>query len=68
MMKRAWLFVLSLVGMAVSAAVLILLIPSLFRSDEQASVWAVAVLACLAVAFAVGTRYWRPPTSTSDNR
>ncbi|KIH99629.1 hypothetical protein LP52_06960 [Streptomonospora alba] len=62
------MFVISLVGMAMSAAVLILFIPPLFRSGEQGSVWAVGVLTCLTVAFAVGTRYWRPSTSASDGR
>ncbi|MBA8826265.1 hypothetical protein FHX42_003641 [Saccharopolyspora lacisalsi] len=68
MRKKTWLFVISLVGMAASAAVLILFIPSLFRSGEQGDVWAVGVLACLTVAFAVGARYWRPSTSISDGR
>ena len=68
MMKKTWMFVMSLVGMTISAAVLILLIPSLFRSGEQASLWTVGVLASLTVAFAVGMLYWRPSTSTSDSR
>jgi membrane protein DedA with SNARE-associated domain len=68
MMKRKWLFVISLLGMAVSAAVLILLIPSLFREGEQTNVWAIVVLACLAMTFAVGTLYWRTSTSISDDR
>ena len=58
--KKTWMFVLSLVGLAVSAALLILLIPSLFHSGEQAGFWTAGVLAFLAVVFAVGTRYWRP--------
>ncbi len=63
---RTWLFVVSLVGMAVSAAVLILFIPSLFQSDEHGNAWTVGVLACLAVVFAVGTLYWRPSASISN--
>ncbi|SDP67202.1 hypothetical protein SAMN04487905_1075 [Actinopolyspora xinjiangensis] len=65
-MKQTWLFVVSLAGMAVSAAVLMLYIPSLFRSGEQDGFWTLGVLACLTVTFAVGTRYWRPSTSGSD--
>lgn len=63
MLEKTWMFMVSLAGMTISAAVLILLIPSLFRSGGQSSVWAVGILACLAVAFAVGTRYWRPSAS-----
>jgi hypothetical protein len=68
MMQRKWLSVISLLGMAASASVLILLIPSLFREGEQTNVWAIVVLACLAVTFAVGTWYWRPSTSISHDR
>jgi hypothetical protein len=68
MMERIWLFVISLIGMAVSAAVLILRIPSLFREGEQTNVWAVVVPACLALSFAVGTLYWRTSKSISDDR
>lgn len=66
MMKKTWMFVISLLGMAISASGLILLIPSLFRSDEQTSIWALGVLTCLAVVFAVGALYWRPSRSTSE--
>lgn len=64
MTRERLLFLISLAGMAVSAAVLILLTPSLFDSGEQSSVWAVGVPACLTVAFAAGTLYWRPSTSS----
>ncbi|GAA0988979.1 hypothetical protein ENKNEFLB_02871 [Nocardioides aquaticus] len=67
-MKSTKLFVVSLLGLAVSAAVLILLIPSLFGSGEHADTWLVVGLALVAAAFAVGTRYWRPPTRTSESR
>ncbi|WP_092629180.1 hypothetical protein [Actinopolyspora mzabensis] len=65
-MKETWLFVVSLAGMAVSAAALMLLIPSLFDSGEQGDFWGIGVLACLAVVFAVGMLYWRPSTSSSE--
>ncbi|WP_033401592.1 hypothetical protein [Actinopolyspora mortivallis] len=65
-MKETWLFVTSLTGMAVSAAVLILRIPSLFQAGERASFWGPGVLACLTVVFAVGALYWRPSPSGSD--
>ncbi|GHC80269.1 hypothetical protein GCM10007079_19100 [Nocardiopsis terrae] len=59
--------VMSLVGMAVSASVLILLVLSLFRPGGQGNVWAVGALACLTVVCAVGVRYWRPWTSISED-
>lgn len=67
-MNRTRLFVVSLLGMAMSASALMLCIPSLFRPGEQGSFWVLGVLACLTVAFAVGTRYWRPSTLHPDGR
>ncbi|WP_017974900.1 hypothetical protein [Actinopolyspora halophila] len=67
-MKEIWLFVASLAGTAVSAAVMILRLPPLFHSDEQGSLRGLGVLACLTVAFAAGMLYWRPTTSRSDAR
>lgn len=66
MMKKTWMFVISLLGMAISASGLILFIPSLFRPDEQISIWTLGALTCFAVVFAVGTLYRRPSRSTSD--
>lgn len=60
MMKHPWLFVTSLIGLAVSAAIVILLIPSLFRSGQYINDWLVGGLVIL-TAFAVATRYWRHP-------
>jgi len=65
---RTLLFMVSLVATALSAAVLILLIPSLFRTGEQVNIWLVGGLAVLVVAFAAGTRRWRPPTPVSNDR
>ena len=61
------MFLSSLIGYAVSAAVLISLLPSLFRSGEQGSVWAIGVFACLSVAFALGMLYWRPSPSAPES-
>lgn len=52
-------FVISLVGMALSAALLILLIPSRIQETGN-SATPLIVLAALAIAFAAGTRHWRP--------
>jgi hypothetical protein len=68
MNRRTLLFIVSLVGMAISAAVLILLIPSLFRPGEQVDIWLVGGLAVLVVALAAGARRWRPPTPVSKGR
>lgn len=66
-MKKTWKFVMSLLGMSVSASVLILLIPSLFRPGEQANLWVFGGLACLSLCLAVGTLYWRPSTSNPSS-
>lgn len=68
MNRRTLPFIVSLVSMAVLAAVLILLIPSLFRPGEQVNIWLVGSLAVLVAAFAAGTRHWRPPTPVSNDR
>lgn len=68
MMSKGTLFVISLVGMAVSAAVLVWLIPTLFHSGEQRGAWVYGVLAGITAIFAVGVRYWRPSTSISDRK
>ncbi|WP_407342235.1 VOC family protein [Pengzhenrongella phosphoraccumulans] len=66
--RRSLLCVVSLVSLAVSAAVLILLIPSFFRPGEQVDLWLVGVLAVLVLAFAAGTRRWHPTTPASNDR
>lgn len=64
MSRTRWLFVVSLVGMAVSAAVLIWLLPSLFRSGEHHTAWLYGLLAVLVAVFGAGVRRWRPATPT----
>lgn len=59
-------FVVSLMGLAVSAAALVLLVPSFFDGGSTISPWVVAGLACLAVAFAVGTLLSGPAHRASD--
>lgn len=66
--RQTWLFVASLTGMSVSAAVLILLVPSLFRADAQVATWVVGVLAGLVMAFGFAALYWRPSISPRDNQ
>ena len=68
MNRRTLLFIVSLVSMAVSAAVLILLIPSLFRPGEQVDTWLVGGLTVLVLAFAAGIRRWHPPTPVANDR
>jgi len=68
MNRRELLFVVSLVSMAVSSAVLILLIPLLFRPGGQVDVWLVGSLAVLVVALAAGARRWRPLTPVFNDR
>ena len=68
MNKRTLLFIVSLVSMDVSAAVLVLLIPSLFRPGKQVDIWLVGGLAILVVASAAGARCWRSSTPVSNGR
>ncbi|WP_432492342.1 hypothetical protein [Kineococcus auxinigenes] len=65
-MNRTVLSVVSVIGAAVSAAALVLLVPSLFRAGEQGHPWAVGVSACLTVLFAAGARHWRSSGSARD--
>lgn len=68
-MRKAWPVVTCILGAALSAAVLILLIPSLFESADHGNVWiAVGVLGCLFLALVAGARYWRRtfPTAGDD--
>ncbi len=60
MTRRTALLVVCVLGLAVSAAVLVLLLPPLFSPGEQAGPWAVGVSAVLAVVFAGGCLRWGP--------
>lgn len=63
-----WPLVISVVGLALSAGVLILLLPTLFDpSGDLVSGWLLAVLAGLAVMFAIGTRRWRPSAARPES-
>lgn len=53
-------------GFSLNASILILLVPTLFRSDRQVDPLAVAGLVALCVGFAVGVGYWRPQVPSSD--
>lgn len=57
-MKTSWWSVGCIVGMALTGAALILLIPSLFDSSDG-PVEIVVVLACVTVAFGAGARFSR---------
>ncbi len=68
-MSRNSLLVTCIIGMAVSGAVLIFLIPSLFNSDGQSNIWIPVALGFLFLVFAAGAQYWkRSSPTTSDNR
>ena len=59
-MNQQQMFVASLVGLAVSAAVLIVIVPSLFVDGGAVPTWVVGALVVLVVTFGIGTRRWRP--------
>lgn len=59
-----WPFVGSVLTLALGAAAVILLIPGVVQGRSDVSVWALAVLAGIALVGAVGAFRWRPgPTS-----
>ncbi len=58
-----------IVGMAISGAVLIWLIPPVFSANGQNNFWVMGVLGLLFLVFAVGARYWKKsiPSTGGDN-
>ena len=66
MTRGTLLFVVCMLGFAVSSSVVILLVPSLFEPAEQVGSWTLGVAAALATAFAAGGLHWRPSTSTGE--
>lgn len=66
--KETWLFIGSLLGMAVTGAVLILRIPALFDAGRPDNLGVVGALACLAVVFAVGALRRRSLVMSPDRR
>ncbi|WP_017589475.1 hypothetical protein [Nocardiopsis ganjiahuensis] len=62
-MQKTWLCVISILGMAVCSAALVMLVPSFFGPGEQPSAWLVGTLAVLILVLAAGARYWRPSPS-----
>lgn len=66
------LFIVVLLGFALTGAALILSIPSLFEPHEPAQVWTTAGLAGLAIVLAVGMLHLRlgrrpPPAGDADD-
>lgn len=66
-MNKTRLSVISILGLAVCGATLVMLVPSFFGPGESASVWLVGTLAGLGLVFAVAARYWRPSPSASHD-
>lgn len=63
-----WLFIGSLLGMAVTAAVLILRIPALFDAGRPDTLGVVVALACLAMVFAGGALRWRSSERSPESQ
>lgn len=61
-------FVISLVGCAVSGALLILLIPTLFESPGEVRLGIVGALAVMALAFGFTAHRWRRTLRRSSSR
>ncbi|MGO1383525.1 MAG: hypothetical protein ACTHWA_12020 [Arachnia sp.] len=61
-MSRTTLRVICILGLAFSAATLILLIPPLFDSGNQGNPWIMGALAVLALVCAAGGLLLRPST------
>ena len=67
MMDKTWPLVICILGTALSSAALILLIPSLFRSDHGGTLWVAVLMGCIAVVFASGSLYWKSHFSVGDD-
>ena len=63
-MKKSSLLAMCIVGMAISGAVLIWLIPPVFSANGQSNFWVMGALALLFLVFAAGARYWKPAVDT----
>ncbi|GAA5226776.1 hypothetical protein [Paeniglutamicibacter antarcticus] len=59
-MKKSSLMVACIIGMGLSGAVLMLLVPLLFSSDGQGNIWIMGALGVLFLAFTAGARYCKP--------
>ncbi len=66
-MKKSSLMVTCIIGMGLSCAVLILLVPSLFSSDGQGNIWIIGALGFIFLAFAAGARYWKSSISVAGD-
>lgn len=64
--RETLLFVVCVLGLAVSSSLVILLVPSLFQPGEQVSAWTLGVPGCLAVVFAAGGLHWRASAFPGD--
>jgi len=68
-MKKSSLLAMCIVGMGISGAVLILMIPPLFSANGQNNTWFMAALGLLFLVFAAGARYWKRSVDTlGDDR
>lgn len=65
-MKTNSLLLTCIIGMALSGAVLIWLIPPLFSSDGQSNIWIMVALGSLFIAFAAGAWYAKQSIPTAD--
>jgi len=66
MNRETLLFVVCVLGLAVSSSVVILLVPSLFQPGVQVSAWMLGVPGFLAVVFAAGGLHSRASRSGGD--
>lgn len=55
-----------IVGLSMSASILVLLVPSPLRPEAQIHPLVVVGLVALCVAFTTGARYWRPQAPQPD--
>lgn len=67
-MKKSSLLAMCIVGMAISGAVLIWLIPPVFTANGHSNFWVLGALGLLFLLFAAGARYWKPSVDTPDDR
>ncbi len=66
-MKKSSLLAMCIVGMAISGAVLMLLIPPVFSGNGHSSFWVMGALGLLFLFFAAGARYWKPSVHSTGS-
>lgn len=66
-MKRSSLLLTCIIGLALTGAALILLVPPMFNPEGTNNAWLIGGLALLALVFAAGALRWKPSSPVTDS-